>query len=55
MEHCFEYNMSKTMAIELLKLRKGTEKNMDPQTYLCKVVTEQYGLKYPISRVNTTL
>lgn len=55
MEHCIEYNMSKTMAMELLKLRKGEEKKMEPQAYLCKVLTEQFGLKYPVTKVNTTL
>ena len=34
----FEYNMSKTMAIELLKDRKGNDKKLEPQKYLVKIV-----------------
>jgi hypothetical protein len=51
----FEYNMSKTMATELLKNRKGSEKNMDPQAFLVKYVNEQMCLRLPVSKVYTTL
>ena len=51
----FEYNMSKEMAAELLKTRKGTDKNMNPQDYLLKVVNEQFGLRLPVTKVYTTL
>ena len=51
----FEYNMSKEMATELLKARKGSDKNMDPQAYLVKVVNEQYCLRLPVTKVFTTL
>ena len=51
----FEYNMSKEMAIELLKNRKGDEKNMNPQDYFVKIVNEQFGLRLPVTKVFTTL
>ena len=51
----FEYNMSKEMAEELLKLRKNSEKKMEPQAYLVKVVNEQFGLRLPVTKVFTTL
>lgn len=51
----FEYNMSKEMAIELLKNRKGDEKKKDNQEYLIKVVNEQFGLRLPVTKVFTTL
>lgn len=51
----FEYNMSKEMATELLKARKGTDKNMNPQDYLVKIVNEQFGLRLPVTKVFTTL
>ena len=51
----FEYNMSPEMATELLKLKKGTEKNMDNQEYLIKIVNEQFGLRLPVTKVFTTL
>lgn len=51
----FEYNMSKTMADELLKARKGTEKRMEPQAYLVKYVNEQMCLRFPVQKVFTTL
>lgn len=51
----FEYNMSLEMAKDLLKVRKGTERNMDPQKYLVKVVNEDFGLLYPVDVVHTTL
>lgn len=51
----FEYNMSKTMADELLKARKGAEKKMEPQAYLIKYVNEQMCLRLPVGKVFTTL
>lgn len=51
----FEYNMSERMAAELLKERKGADKKLRPQEYLVKYVNEQFGLKYPVSVVYTTL
>jgi len=51
----FGYNMSHQMAVDLLKSRKGTEKNLDPQKYLIKVVNEQFGLMYEVTEVHTTL
>ena len=51
----FEYNMSKEMAAELLKNRKGDDKKKDNQEYLVKVVNEQFGLRLPVTKVFTTL
>lgn len=51
----FEYNMSKEMAMELLKSRKGDEKKKDNQEYLVKVVNEQFGLRLPVTKVFITL
>ncbi len=39
------YEMSKTLAKEILSTRKGAEQNMNPQDFLCKVVNESFGLK----------
>lgn len=51
----FEYNMSKLMAMELLKDRKGNDKKLEPQKYLVKVVNEAFGLRLPVTKVYTTL
>ena len=51
----FGYNMSKEMAIDLLKARKGPDRNMDPQKYLVKYVNEECGLLYPVTEVHTNL
>lgn len=48
-----EYQMPQAMADELLKERKGQEKNMRPQEYLVKFVNEQCGLLYNCVRVTT--
>lgn len=48
---CSEYIMSQRMANLLLKERKGNEKNMENQAYLCKIVNEQCGLLYPCVKV----
>ena len=39
------YTMSEGVAKDLLAQRKGDEKKMRPQEYLCHVVNEQFGLK----------
>lgn len=51
----FEYNMTKEMAMDLLKSRKGDERKIDNQKYLVKVVNEQFGLRLPVTKVFTTL
>lgn len=48
-----EYQMPQKMADELLKTRKGMEKNMRPQDYLVKYVNEQNRLLYNCVRVTT--
>jgi len=39
------YTMSEGTAKDLLAQRKGDEKKMRPQEYLCYIVNEQFGLK----------
>ena len=51
----FEYNMSQQMAKELLKNRKGKERNMDPQAYLVEYVNSEFCLLHPVTKVFTTL
>lgn len=51
----FEYNMSKEMADEILKSRKGEDKKMEPQKYLVKFVNEQMGLLHEVTKVYRTL
>ena len=46
-----EYQMPKKMANELLKARKGSDKNMRPQDYLVKYVNEDCGLLYNCTKV----
>lgn len=48
-----EYQMSQKFADELLKTRKGQEKNMNPQDFLIKYVNDEYGLLYNCVRVTT--
>ena len=48
-----EYEMSKLMAKELLNERKGADRNIHPQEYLCKVVNASFGLKGYCTRVIT--
>lgn len=48
-----EYQMPEKMADELLKLRKGMEKNMRPQDFLVKYVNEECGLLYNCVKVTT--
>lgn len=50
-----EFNMTKLMADELLKARKNSEKKMDTQEYLCKVINEQFCLLYPCTKVTISL
>lgn len=46
-----EYQMPKKFADELLKARKGSDKNMHPQEYLVKYVNEECGLLYNCTKV----
>ena len=46
-----EYIMSKEFANNLLKERKGEDRKMHPQKYLCEYVNSQYNLMYPCTRV----
>lgn len=39
------YTMSEGVAKDLLAQRKGDEKKMQPQAYLCHIVNEQFGIK----------
>lgn len=48
-----EYEMPKLMAKELLATRKGEERNMPPQAFLCKVVNEDFGLLGNCIKVTT--
>lgn len=48
-----EYQMPKKFADELLKARKGSDKNMRPQDYLIKYVNEECGLLYNCTKVTT--
>ena len=38
-----EYQMSRTMAEDILDLRKGKDKGIDPQKWLCDYVNDQMG------------
>ena len=44
-EYTVEYRMPVGVAKTLLVARKGEEKKMSPNDYLCKVVNECYGIK----------
>ena len=48
-----EYEMPKAFAKEILATRKGEERNMQPQTFLCKVVNEEFGLLGNCVKVTT--
>ena len=48
-----EYEMPKAFAKEILATRKGEERNMQPQTFLCKVVNEEFGLLGNCIKVTT--
>lgn len=47
----YEYKMSKEMANNLLKERKGEEKKKNPQAYLCDYVNAYFGLRCEVTRV----
>ena len=47
----YEYIMPQAFAVELLKTRKGEEKNMQPQDYLVKYVNEECGLNRTCTKV----
>lgn len=46
-----EYEMSKQLAKSILDTRKGTERNIPPQQFLCQVVNDEFGLKGNCTRV----
>jgi len=46
-----EYIMPQNFAAEVLKSRKGTDKNMNPQEFLVKYVNEECGLLHHCVRV----
>lgn len=48
-----EYEMPKEMAKILLAERKGGDRNMRPQDYLCKVVNEDFGILGNCVKVTT--
>ena len=48
-----EYEMPKLMANEILNERKGSDKNMTPQAFLCKVVNDTFGIKGYCVKVTT--
>ena len=48
-----EYQMSQKFADELLKARKGQEKNMRPQDFLVQYVNDECGLLYNCVKVTT--
>lgn len=50
----FEYNMTETMAKELIKAEKK-KKISDKQQFLIDTINESFGLLYPVSKVNITL
>lgn len=39
-----EYEMPKEMVKQILATRKGDERNMQVQDFLCKVVNEEFGI-----------
>lgn len=50
-----KYQMSESTAKALLKLRKGDEKNMRVEDFLCHFVNTQYGLLYKCDSVQIKL
>lgn len=46
-----EYKMSKASADFLLKARKGDEKKIPAQQYLCQYVNQVYKPLWPVQRV----
>ena len=51
MNGTIEYKMTAEMAAMYLKARKGADKQLDPQPYLCKVVNEEFGIKGECTKV----
>jgi len=49
----FEYKMSTRLYDEYLKSRKGEDKKLPPQEFLCKVVNQEYGIKGTCVKVLT--
>jgi hypothetical protein len=49
-----EYQMCAVMAHEILKARKGADKNMKPQDYLVNWVNTNCGLLYKCVKVTLT-
>lgn len=47
-----EYAMPEGLAQEILKTRRGTEKNMHPDEFLVKIVNETFGLKNKCVKVS---
>lgn len=48
-----EYEMTKEMAKQILATRKGTDQNIPPQEFLCKVVNDEFRVKGNCVRVHT--
>lgn len=46
-----EYQMSAAVADEILKSRKGADKNLRPQDYLIKYINEEAGLLRKCTKV----
>jgi hypothetical protein len=46
-----EYIMPKSFANELLKSRKNSEKNINPQDFLIQYVNDECGLLYKCTKV----
>jgi hypothetical protein len=51
--NCIEYEMPKALAKEILATRKGADRNMRPQEFLCKVINEEFGIKGNCVKVTT--
>ena len=47
-----EYEMNSQLAKSILDTRKGTERNMPPQQFLCQIVNEEFGIKGNCIKVN---
>lgn len=50
----FKYQMSEAMAKELMKNKKGEEKQMRPQEFLCHWVNQNCGIMGNCIQVTTT-
>ena len=48
-----EYQMTAKVADSYLKARKGDDKKLRPNDYLCKVVNEEYNLRGYCVKVTT--